>query len=59
MRMETAGQAFMQCVFHHWAQVPGDLFEGESRSGKIVTEIRKRKGLKEGIPALDDYLDKL
>lgn len=31
----------------------------ESKVGKIVQDIRKRKGLKEGIPPLDNYLDKL
>jgi len=27
LRALTAGQAFPQCVFHHWAQVNGDPFE--------------------------------
>lgn len=30
-----------------------------SKPGVVVTEIRKRKGLKDGIPALDNYLDKM
>lgn len=31
----------------------------EGKIGKLVQEIRKRKGMKEGLPALDHYLDKL
>jgi len=59
LRALTAGQAFPQCVFHHWAQVNGDPYEAETKCGQIVKEIRKRKELKEGIPALDNYIDKL
>ena len=59
LRSATQGQAFPQCVFDHWQIMPGDPLEPTSKPGAIVTEIRKRKGLKEGIPALDNYLDKL
>ena len=59
LRGQTQGQAFPQCVFDHWSTIQADPFDLESKSGKIVTEIRKRKGLKEGIPALDNYIDKL
>jgi len=59
LRANTAGQAFPQCVFHHWAQVTGDPMEADSRAGIIVADIRKRKNLKEGIPSLDNYVDKL
>jgi hypothetical protein len=31
----------------------------EGKIGKLVQEIRKRKGMKDGLPALDNYLDKL
>jgi len=55
----TAGQAFPQCVFSHWQQVQGDVFEGDSKAGALVKGIRMRKGLKEGIPSLDNYHDKL
>jgi elongation factor 2 len=55
----TAGQAFPQCVFSHWQQIQGDVFESETKAGSIVKQIRVRKGLKEGIPALDNYIDKL
>merc|ERR1711911_407028 len=55
----TAGQAFPQCVFDHWQILPGNPMETGNKPSQIVADIRKRKGLKEGIPALDNYLDKL
>jgi len=39
--------------------VNGDPYEENSKCLAIVNEIRKRKGLKEGLPPLDNYLDKL
>uniref|UniRef100_A0A8C4I9T6 Elongation factor 2 n=1 Tax=Dicentrarchus labrax TaxID=13489 RepID=A0A8C4I9T6_DICLA len=59
LRSNTGGQAFPQCVFNHWQILPGDPSDSTSRPFQVVAEIRKRKGLKEGIPALDNYLDKL
>jgi len=59
LRGATAGQAFPQCVFSHWQQVQGDPFVADSKSALLVAEVRKRKGLKEGIPNLDNYIDKL
>lgn len=59
LRSNTGGQAFPQCVFDHWQILPGDPMDAASKPGIVVTETRKRKGLKEGVPALDNYLDKL
>jgi len=59
LRAATGGQAFPQCVFDHWAIMPGDPFDPATIPGGVVTDTRKRKGLKEGIPALDNYLDKM
>jgi elongation factor 2 len=59
LRSNTAGQAFPQCVFDHWQILPGDPFDPSTKPAQVVVETRKRKGLKEGIPALDNYLDKL
>lgn len=59
LRSNTGGQAFPQCVFDHWQILPGDPFDSASRPCQVVAETRKRKGLKEGIPALDNFLDKL
>lgn len=59
LRSNTGGQAFPQCVFDHWQILPGDPFEANSRPAQVVAETRKRKGLKEGIPSLDNFYDKL
>lgn len=59
LRSSTGGQAFPQCVFDHWQILPGDPFDMKDKPAQIVAETRKRKGLKEEIPALDNYLDKL
>jgi len=59
LRSNTGGQAFPQCVFDHWQIMPGDVFVPESKPAGIVAATRKRKGLKEGIPSLDNFLDKM
>uniref|UniRef100_A0A0B7AWJ0 Tr-type G domain-containing protein n=1 Tax=Arion vulgaris TaxID=1028688 RepID=A0A0B7AWJ0_9EUPU len=59
LRSNTGGQAFPQCVFDHWQIMPGDPKDPTTKPGVIVIESRKRKGLKEGIPPLDNFLDKL
>lgn len=59
LRSNTGGQAFPQCIFDHWQILPGDPFDPTTKPGIVVTETRKRKGLKEGLPALDNYLDKM
>jgi elongation factor 2 len=46
-------------VFDHWQIVNSDPFDNSSKSNQIVEEIRKRKGLKAGIPSLENFLDKL
>jgi len=59
LRSQTGGQAFPQCVFDHWQILPGNPYDEASRPGEVVKDTRKRKGLKEGIPALDNFVDKL
>lgn len=59
LRSSTGGQAFPQCVFDHWQILPGDPLDGKSRPYTIVMDTRKRKGLKESLPDLEQYLDKL
>jgi elongation factor 2 len=59
LRSNTGGQAFPQCVFDHWQILPGDPLDGKSRPHTVVMDTRKRKGLKESLPDLDQYLDKL
>ncbi|OWK04434.1 hypothetical protein Celaphus_00016274 [Cervus elaphus hippelaphus] len=59
LRSNTGGQAFPQCVFDHRQILPGDPFNNTSRPSQVVVETHKRKGLKAGIPALDNCLDRL
>jgi len=64
LRSQTQGKAFPQCVFDHWQMIADDPLD-ESNSAKatssynIVTNTRKRKGLNEGVPSLDKFLDKM
>jgi elongation factor 2 len=46
-------------VFDHWEELNGDPLEVGSKLNTIIEQIRARKGLKAGIPPLDNYLDKL
>jgi elongation factor 2 len=59
LRASTGGQAFPQCVFDHWQQLPGDMDEPTSKPQQIIASTRKRKGLNEGVPPLDRFFDKL
>uniref|UniRef100_N1R0M7 Elongation factor 2 n=1 Tax=Aegilops tauschii TaxID=37682 RepID=N1R0M7_AEGTA len=59
LRAATSGQAFPQCVFDHWDIMSSDPLEAGSQSATLVTEIRKRKGLKEQMTPLSDFEDKL
>merc|ERR1719348_2826952 len=67
LRSATAGQAFPQCVFDHWNLMPGDPLgpcasgakENQVNAAAVVRDIRKRKGLKDEIPGLDNFLDKM
>jgi elongation factor 2 len=60
LRAATSGRAFPQCVFDHWEQMTGGepLVPG-TKANDIVEAIRKRKGLKPGVPTLDNFIDKL
>jgi len=59
LRSNTGGKAFPQCVFDHWQQMPDDPLDPTTKSGIIVTDTRKRKGLALEVPPLDKYFDKL
>lgn len=59
LRAMTSGRAFPQCVFDHWEILANDPFEPTTKSGVLVAAIRKRKGLKAGIPELENFIDKL
>ena len=59
LRAATSGRAFPQCVFDHWEELADDPMKPESRAGLLVAGVRKRKGLKEEIPLLENFVDKL
>jgi elongation factor 2 len=59
LRANTGGKAFPQCVFDHWQQLPGDPLVEGNKCYDVVMAVRTRKGLQEGIPPLDRFLDKL
>lgn len=59
LREQTSGKAFPSLSFHHWEALHDNpLSKTENRVTKIVTAIRKRKGLKEQIPLLEELRDK-
>lgn len=54
LRSNTGGQAFPQSVFDHWQTLPGGSpLDKTTMPGKIVEELRKRKGLKPDVPGVD------
>jgi len=59
LRAATGGQAFPQCVFDHWANLPSDPMNVGSQANGIVMTTRKRKGLKDELPQFENYYDKL
>jgi len=58
LRQQTGGQAFPQCVFDHWDNMPGDAMQ-EGKIQELCLANRKRKNLKVEMPKLADYNDKL
>ncbi|KAF9436569.1 Elongation factor 2 [Entomortierella beljakovae] len=58
LRQATGGQAFPQSVFDHWSLMNGVSNEDPKLMDKVLS-IRKRKGLKEEIPPLDRFMDRL
>ena len=59
LRQATGGQAFPQSVFYHWAVMNGDASDKNGKLYELVKSIRIRKGLKEDVPDLSVYYDKL
>jgi elongation factor 2 len=59
LRAQTGGQAFPQLVFDHWAMVPSDPLQPGTPAAALVSEIRKKKGLKQQMAPLTDYEDRL
>ena len=59
LRQATGGQAFPQSVFDHWALMSGVASDKDGKLYDLVKSIRTRKGLKEDVPDLSVYYDKL
>merc|ERR1711953_1071721 len=59
LRQKTAGQAFPQMKFDHWAQANGNPLVEGSRSNLAILKIRERKGLKTELPEFMDYYDRI
>ncbi|KAF0269331.1 hypothetical protein FOG51_02929 [Hanseniaspora uvarum] len=59
LRQATGGQAFPQMVFDHWATLATDPLDPATKAGVIVTEARKRHGMKDVVPGWQEYYDKL
>jgi len=59
LRSQTGGKAFPQMSFDHWEALSGSPNDAGTKCNEIVLSVRKRKGLKEGVPELSQYLDKL
>jgi elongation factor 2 len=58
LRSNTGGKAFPQCSFDHWEPMSGSVYGG-GKVAETILAVRKRKGLKDGIPEISQYLDKL
>jgi elongation factor 2 len=55
LRSNTAGQAFPQMVFDHWQVLQGGSpLDNTTMPGKIVAEMRKRKGIKIDVPGVEN-----
>ena len=55
LRQATGGQAFPQSVFDHWQVLPGGSpLDTTTKPGQIVTTMRKRKGVKENVPGVEN-----
>ena len=59
LRGVTGGKGFQNSMFDHWQILPGDPFDAETRAGQVCRQIRKVKNMREEMPRLADYLDKL
>jgi elongation factor 2 len=51
IRSSTGGRAFWDTSFYRWEAVPASI------SSKVITDIRKRKGLPLEVPKVEDFLE--
>ncbi|CAF4216770.1 unnamed protein product [Rotaria sp. Silwood2] len=54
----TDDHAFSQCIVDHWKVINQDSFDDSTKVRQIINDIRQRKGLKEGIPPLENFYAK-
>lgn len=59
LRAETSGQASPQLTFSHWEVMDDDPLDPRSGAHKLARKVRKQKGMKEELPLLSDFCDKL
>jgi len=59
LREETSGRAFPQLVFDHWRQMDGSFLDNASMIFQVIMDVRKRKKMKQEIPLLEHFNDKL
>jgi len=59
LRQKTAGQAFPQMKFDHWARANGNPLVEGSQANEAIKKIRERKGLKLELPEFMDYYDRI
>lgn len=58
LRGNTQGKAFPQNVFDHWEHIKGLPFV-DQKATDLILAIRKRKGLKDEMPDVKNYEDKM
>ena len=58
LRSLISGQAFPECVFSHWDIINQDPFDVKSL-WNYYDYKEKRKGLKQELPVLPDFIDKI
>jgi len=59
LRSNTGGKAFPQNSFDHWEPMSGSPYDEGTKTRDTVISVRARKGLSEGVPEVNKYLDKL
>lgn len=59
LRQKTAGQAFPQMKFDHWAKANGNPMVEGSPAYEVVMKNRARKGMKAVLPVFMDYYDRI
>jgi elongation factor 2 len=60
LRGATGGRAFPQLTFDHWEVIQSDPWDEKDPLGaELIKSIRKRKGMTESVPTVDDFNMKL